>query len=448
MAGTSHNSAGTFYVWDGRRWSLDHGQVKGWAAETARGLGFLVEQAVKSGATPEATKAVVKFWAASESDGAIDSIISLIRPMVAVDPASFDANPMLLGVQNGVVDLETGELKEADRAQLITKLCNATFNPDAACPKWEEFLLAACGGDTELVRYLRQCAGICLTGLTEEHTFFIVTGPGGTGKTTFQEALKFVWNDYAIGIDPNSLASSKNEGARARPDLAKLPGIRLAFANESRAGLRIDEGLLKALTGNDTMTARELYRAEFDFIPTHKLWLRTNHAPQFDGGDTGMRRRVRLIPFTQVVHPSAKDGKLRAKLQKEADGILLWALRGLADYQQNGLVEPKAVLEATEAYVDSLDTVAQFIAERCILKPTADQPAGDLYAAYKNWVEARNQRAFSLVRFGADLDGRGFRQRTLAGRKLWVGIMLKQAAHPGKVVLADTIDDADLPDFA
>src|SRR5262249_54983152 len=152
----------------------------------------------------------------------------------------------LFNVQNGTLDLRTGEFREADRTDYITKVATVTFDRASECPQWEKFLHDTVKCDAEMLRYIRQCAGICLTGETRHHLFFIVLGPGGTGKTTFQETLKFVWGDYCCGVDPNSLAASKAETARARPDLAKLPGVRLAFANESRAGLRLDEGLLKS----------------------------------------------------------------------------------------------------------------------------------------------------------------------------------------------------------
>ena len=147
-------------------------------------------------------------------------------------PDIFDRNPMLLGVRNGTVDLATGTLREAQKTDYITRLANASFDPEAKCPNWERFLGEACDGDADLVAYLQACIGFCLTGLLDEHLFFIVTGPGGTGKTTFAEALTYVFGDYACGIDPNSLAAAaKAESARARPDIAK-PSWRSAGAGE------------------------------------------------------------------------------------------------------------------------------------------------------------------------------------------------------------------------
>jgi putative DNA primase/helicase len=200
--------------------------------------------------------------------------------------------------------------------------------------------------------------------------------------------------------------------------------MRLVFANESRAGMRLDEGLLKSMTGADTMTARELYQAEFDFVPTHKIWLRTNSAPLFDGGDSGMQRRVRLVPFDHVV--PVKDPKLPEKLRGEAAGILNWALAGLADYQRNGLVEPAVVTESTKGYVEGLDHIRQFLDAKCELGAAFDQPSGELHATYAWWCGTEQLRPLGVKRFGAELASRGFKSRILSGRNIWAGLRLTE----------------------
>ena len=228
----------------------DNVSVLRMAQETSRGLKNLIVLAVEHQWKPTEVEKLVSFWNKSESEHMIKDMISLCRPHVAIRESEFDKNPMMLGVQNGLIDLNDSSFREPQREDLISKQCNANFDPHAECPTWLKFLDETTGGDSDLARYLQQCAGICLTGLTQEHLFFIVVGPAATGKTTFQETLKLVWGDYCVGIDPNSLAAGKVEAAKARPDIAKLRGARLVFANESRAGLRIDEGLLKALSGD------------------------------------------------------------------------------------------------------------------------------------------------------------------------------------------------------
>jgi putative DNA primase/helicase len=271
-----------------------------------------------------------------------------------------------------------------------------------------------------------------LTGHQKEHLFFVIVGPAATGKSTFHEALQHMFGDYACSIDPNSLAAHKAEGGKARPDFAKLPGMRFVLANESRAGLRLDEGLIKSLSGGDTFCARQLYQAEFDFKPTFKLWLRTNAEPAFDGADTGMQRRLRKIPFTKVVAESARDKDLPEKLRREAAGILNWALAGLRDYQQNGLSEPTVVRQETAEYIKSLDVIGQFIEEKCALDSSARVSATDLYLEYKYWLP--NNYAVGAARFKSDLVGRGFQHKHTDKGNVWLGIRLAGIAPIGRAM--------------
>jgi putative DNA primase/helicase len=259
VEGSTLNSSGTFYCWDGQRWRQENARAVLLAKDTVTNLKQLVADAVEAGAKSDGVKALVSFWRSCETQRKVEEILSLARWNLVIKQGKFDADPDLLGVRNGAVDLRTGKLLPAERPDYITKQANVAFDESADCPLWEQFLIDTTQSDHDLIGYLQQCVGISLTGHTKEHLFFVVVGPGGTGKSTFFETIKHVWGDYAIGIDPNSLASMKAEGGRARPDIARLPGVRLAFANETRNGLQLDAGLIKALTGGDTVQARHLY---------------------------------------------------------------------------------------------------------------------------------------------------------------------------------------------
>lgn len=422
--GPTINSSGTFYCWDGQRWKADNAKAVLLAKETISNLKQLITLAIEANQKSDVIKALVGFWRSCESEHKVSEILALARWNIVSKVGDFDADPDLLGVRNGVVDLRTGTLREARREDRVTKQCNVTFDSSATCPAFETFLLETTQRNFDLIAYLQRCLGISLTGHVREHLFFIIIGPAGTGKSTFCEAVKYVWGDYAVGIDPNSLAASmKAEGGRARPDIARLPGVRLAFANETRKGLQLDAGLIKALTGGDTVQARHLYQAEFDFKPTHKLWLRTNEEPQFDGADTGMQRRVKKIPFVQRVE--SEDPNLPEKLRGEASGILNWAIRGLLAYQKHGLSEPIVVQSETSEYIKSLDILAQFIDEECEIGPFI-QASGELYNRYRSWIDTRGQKALGSPRFKSDLQAKEFRwDKDRAGKKQWHGLRLR-----------------------
>jgi putative DNA primase/helicase len=292
IEGTGLHSGGTFFHWSGRRWQANNPKAIALGQQTTRDLRKLVDLAVKEQCDSREVEGLVKFWKTSEADYEVREILSLASRRVVIDRGKFDSDPDLLGVRNGTIDLRDCSFRPPRKEDYITKQANVTFDPDALCPLWDEFLMVTTQKDRELIRYLQQCMGITLTGWQQEHLFFLVVGPAGTGKTTFHEVMEYLLGDYACGIDPNSLAAGKAEGGRARPDIAKLSGVRFLFANESRAGLRLDEGLCKSLTGGDTVTARNLFEADFDFRPQFKLWVRTNNQPVFDGSDTGMQRRI------------------------------------------------------------------------------------------------------------------------------------------------------------
>jgi putative DNA primase/helicase len=110
--------------------------------------------------------------------------------------------------------------------------------------------------------------------------------------------------------------------------------------------------LIKKITGNDQMTARFLYGEYFNFMPTFKIFMATNHKPVIKGTDHGIWRRIRLIPFTTRITEDKQDKHLEQKLKTEANGILNWLLEGARRWQKEGLKTPVEILSATDDYRD------------------------------------------------------------------------------------------------
>lgn len=125
---------------------------------------------------------------------------------------------------------------------------------------------------------------------------------------------------------------------------------------------------MKFITSQDTVTARNLYGHLFDFFPSHKTFVTTNHKPIIRGTDEGIWRRVQLIPFTVRIDKSKLEKDFRERrLLPELSGILNWALEGLAAYQTVGLSPPQAVLASTDGYREDMDVVGQWITPRCAI---------------------------------------------------------------------------------
>jgi putative DNA primase/helicase len=278
-------------------------------------------------------------------------------------------------------------------------------------------------GDQEMIGYLQRAAGYSLTGKTEEHVLFMLFGPGCNGKTTFVETLRHVLGDYAKASDFLTFMQNKSSSG-PRNDLAMLCGARLVTAAESEDGRQLAESFVKQVTGGDKVTARFLYGEHFEFVPTFKLWLLTNHKPTIRGTDEGIWRRIRLIPFNARIPDDKIDHKLLEKLKSEDSGILLWSMEGLMDYHRRGLDEPACVLNATNEYRHDEDSIGRFIATRCLLQPSAKVQARRLYEAFRAWASQGGEISVDERKFSRCLADRGLNAtRTTLGR-FWQGICL------------------------
>jgi P4 family phage/plasmid primase-like protien len=342
---------------------------------------------------------------------------------VVLSANKWDADPLVLGVQNGVIDLRTGSFREARREDYITKLAGTNFDPDAECPNWEAFLLKIFSDDKEFISYVQRACGYMMTGLTVEEILFVLWGTGSNGKSTFRETIFRVFGDYAVASDASLLITQKKSGAT--PDLMRLFGRRLNTINETEENDHLNESRVKFITGHDTITARNLYEGFVDFLPTHKTMLTTNHKPIVRGTDDGIWRRIDLWPFVVKIPDEEKDRHWRKRnLQPQHPGILNWLLKGAKEYLHDGLKPPRCVRNATSAYRKDMDLVGQWIEERCELDARAETVGAHLYYDYSNWTEDEVGFKLTAIAFGRNLSDRGFeptqvkRQRGFKGLKL------------------------------
>jgi putative DNA primase/helicase len=360
-------------------------------------------------------------------------MVAMAKDDLAVGPEELDTDPWLFNVENGTVDLRTGEIREHRKEDFITKLAPVAFDPDAACPRWRAFLETTFAGDAELIGYMQRLVGYCLTGATEEHILPFLHGNGANGKSTFCETvLKLMGPDYAMKAAPDLLMARRGE---AHPtDRADLFGKRFVACIETEEGRRMAEALVKELTGGDRVRARRMREDFWEFTPTHHVWLAGNHKPTVRGSDHGIWRRIKLIPFDVVIPEAEQDKKLPAKLAHELPGILNWAIEGCLDWQRDGMREPQVVRVATAGYSAEMDEVGQFLAEHCEEGPGFLTPAAELYQRFR---EAKPESAINQHGFGARLRQKGFLNRdpatgkdyrTNKGKHGWKGLRLRTDA--------------------
>lgn len=417
-------AADRWHVWDGARWAADEAGVYRYACH----LSAIVKDESKAweSKNSDVAQALKKWSARCEMKGTIEAAVGLARKMLTVDVETLDADPWLLNVRNGVVDLRTGRLGKHNPSLMMTKVAGADYlGLDApSSGLWERTVLEIVGGDVGVANFLRRWFGYCCTGLTQEQVFVVHWGDGANGKSTVLETIARVLGDYAATAASSLLVGDHSERAgAASPEVAALRGRRMVTAHETGEGMRLREAFVKQATGSDRISARHLYGEPFSFLPTHKIQLLTNSKPTVRGQDHGIWRRVRLVPYTQRFG-SAEDvaakraTRVRDLGMAEALGteqvlseVLAWLVRGAVEWHTSGLHEPAVVVEASEAYRLEQDRVLQFLRECCELDTAGDEDWSEpltqgmvgLYPAYVSWTKDAGGHALSRQKFLAEV---------------------------------------------
>jgi len=431
---------GKWLVWDGRRWAIDEtGEIERRAKATVRTIPAEAEGIVER----DLYAATLKWAVTSESEARQRAMIRLAQSEVgiAIPPTVLDTDPWRLSLENGTLDLRTGDLRPHDRSDLITRAVPIEWQPDAECPTFLTFLERITRDPDgkprpELMTFLQRAMGYSLTGLTTERVLFILYGTGRNGKSTLLDVVRGLLGDYAMRVPTETLMARRGESIPN--DIARLKGARFVFANETDDGRRLSEALIKDITGGDTISARFMRGEWFDFKPEFKVWLATNHRPTIRGTDNAIWDRIRLIPFDQRIPDAEQDHELGNRLRDELPGILAWAVAGCMDWQREGLGAPDAVRQATEAYRSSMDVLAAWLDDCCVVDERVRGPASALYESYKSWCETTGERYLPQRTFGQRLAERGFTtSRGTGGKRHWEGIAVAGESHQQAFNVAD-----------
>jgi putative DNA primase/helicase len=239
------------------------------------------------------------------------------EPKLSTTSDQYDQNPYLLAGPNGVCDLQTGLVRPGRREDNILTATGVPFPEDILNSKpktWEKYLWESLE-NLDVINFLQRFIGYCLTGLTIEQVFLILSGLGRNGKTVFAEIFRRILGRYAIPIQAEMLLDQGRGRAASAPspDIMSLHGKRVVFASEPDENRRFSIGKIKWFTGSDTLTGRNPHdRYETRFEPTHKLVMLTNNDPHASADDYAFWNRVCKVdwPFSFVDKPSGSTEKL------------------------------------------------------------------------------------------------------------------------------------------
>ncbi len=400
-------------VWNGQRWEPDcMGKVNAMAKATMRKI--LGEA---SGEPDKEERKRLAAWAIRcESSSKIESMLKLAwsEERVPIMPGDLDPDHWLLNCENGTINLRTGELNSHDRGDMITRMAPVEFDMDAKCPIWEQAVQKIFAGCEPVISFVRRLCGIALTGDVTEQILPIFYGSGANGKSTvLATILDILGSDYAIMAPPGLLF--QRHGDNHPTERACLFGKRLVVDMESAEGARLNEPLVKQLTGSDRIEARRMREDFWSFIPTHKIIMGTNHRPEIKETKNAIWRRVKLVPFKVEIPEMEQILDLPARLKVEYPGILAWCVRGCLDWQDGGLRTPKEVKDATAEYRADQDTLGCFFEELCITNPSAAARSSQLYERYSKFTEGSGEKPMNQKSFGVAMIERGFERYTNNG---------------------------------
>lgn len=358
---------------------------------------------------------------------------SVIAPMldlskaflsIQIPVAKIDSDPFLVGAENAVIDLRTGEARPYSREDYITQTLGTHFDPQATCPRWLRFMEEVFP-DEEVRRYVWKAAGYSLTGDMREKCYFFLHGCGDNGKSRFLAALENVVGNYGEQAG-KGLTVSNQRGDYPLREAAKIVGKRFVLASETEDRERLNVVVIKNITGGDSMDAAGVYERLYTFRPACKIWFAGNHKPSVPDTGPALWARVRLIPFDRVFAQEEKDLDLESKLAAEAPGILNWLVQGCLLWQKEGLLAPERVVAAVSDYRKEEDTLGDFI-EECTAQDLCGSVAhSSLFKKYQEWATENGMR-FQVTKkaLAKQLREKGWKDlRTTNSFCNWQGVVL------------------------
>lgn len=409
------------YVLDRDRWIAFDGPSNGWNAMD--GAGALRRFAIQFSRENEGEIFADSFVNTRKFNAILPYAQADLR--IIINGNDLDSNPFVIGAPNGIIDLNSGELHPHSNTEIVTKFIGTPVNPTARCPLWLAFLEEVIP-DPEVRHYIHKAAGYSLTGLTREHHFMFLHGPGSNGKSTFMEVLRAVFGDYAERAGAELLYEGKFDETPPHV-IARIAGVRFLWANETRESAKLNEAAVKDITGGDTLHGAHKYENAFDFQPVAKLWFAGNHRPGIGGTDEGIWRRVRLIDFKVKIARVDKDKK--QSLLTELPGILNWLIEGCLLWREEGLDAPRAVFDSTAEYRADQDVLGDFISQRVEEFAPVSITYEALFCAYQKWCDSsgvNRKKRLESRRFARQLHDRGWEDgKGTHGARVWKGRRLK-----------------------
>lgn len=298
------------------------------------------------------------------------------------------------------IDLETGKKIERTINDYFTFEIDCDYNENDTTEEADNFFMSIMNNNIENCKYLQKVIGSFLVSQEEAQSIYIFWGNGSNGKSALMSLISKVMGNFYSPVDKGIFIDNKNKNNLGpKPELLVLKDIRVAVISETDSNEKLNQTLLKELSGGDTITARNLFsKTPIKFKPRLSPVILTNNKPIFDSKDDGMIRRIKLIPFKAKFkdNPDYKKGeqKLNRYLVKQLsekylNQILKWMVQGAVEFIKDPNMTPTDdLLKDMESYLSEIDPSTNYFTNNIIR--TNDMKdrvkVGDLYSNFKQWL--------------------------------------------------------------
>lgn len=393
---------GIWYVFDGKVWQPDENALA--VAELAKRLADRLYTFALQIKDEDTRNRYIKRVQKLQMRKNRRTMIEDAKSVYPVPHSIFDRNTDLFNCQNGTLNLTTGEFKPHDPANFLTLISGVTYDPKAACPRWEQFINEVMCNDADLAVYLQKALGYAMTGDTSLECLFILYGATSrNGKGTTMETFLKIMGDYGKTSNPEMLSTKFGNTNASGPseEIARLAGVRFVNISEPEKKITFNAALVKRMTGNDTLNARFLHENSFDFKPNFKIFINTNYKPSVSDMTLFYSNRLKLIPFKRHFEEHEQDKNLKGFFSETENlsAIFNWCYEGYKLFRKKGLEDPSAVTQATKEYQEESDRIGQFVDAWLEEGEAYEERTSAVYRLYGQWCDKYGYRKENSTNF-------------------------------------------------
>ncbi len=393
---------GIWYVFDGKVWQPDENALA--VAELAKRLADRLYTFALQIKDEDTRNRYIKRVQKLQMRKNRRTMIEDAKSVYPVPHSIFDRNTDLFNCQNGTLNLTTGEFKPHDPADFLTLMSGITYDPDATCDRWTQFISEVMCSDADLAVYLQKALGYALTGDTSLECLFILYGATSrNGKGTTMETFLRIMGDYGKTSNPEMLSTKFGNTNASGPseEIARLAGVRFVNISEPEKKITFNAALVKRMTGNDTLNARFLHENSFDFKPNFKIFINTNYKPSVSDMTLFYSNRLKLIPFKRHFEEHEQDKGLKNFFSEPANlsAIFNWCYEGYRLFRASDLADPAAVVSATKEYQEESDRIGQFVDAWLEEGEAYEVRTSAAYKLYGEWCDKYGYRKENSTNF-------------------------------------------------